>query len=193
MAEVPAAAVAPDTMVEAAPAEPAAEEVVATAEAAAPKVAGAPSSGPQPAQEDMPEVVYGRHLLPSPVEIPLPRLLVKAQRALDEVESGFRREWEKLEVERLRLSDWERRLGDRMKTVSSCHAKERAQLKQEHDDLQEQLQKVLEREAAAAQRERAAVRWEAMVIERELAMEERSRVALELTNHAKAALKLIEE
>jgi hypothetical protein len=32
-----------------------------------------------------------------------------------------------------------------------------------------------------------------MVIERELAMEERSRVALELTNHAKVALKLIEE
>jgi hypothetical protein len=57
----------------------------------------------------------------------------------------------------------------------------------------EQLQEVLEREAAATQRERAAVRWEAMVIERELAMEERSRVALELTNHAKVALKLIEE
>jgi hypothetical protein len=38
-----------------------------------------------------------------------------------------------------------------------------------------------------------AIRQEAMVIERELAMEERSRVTLELTNHAKAALKLIEE
>jgi hypothetical protein len=32
-----------------------------------------------------------------------------------------------------------------------------------------------------------------MVIKWELAMEERSKVALELTNHAKAALKLIEE
>jgi hypothetical protein len=38
-----------------------------------------------------------------------------------------------------------------------------------------------------------AVRREARLIEQELAMEERSRVALELTNHAKAALKLIEE
>jgi hypothetical protein len=59
-------------------AEPAAKEVVATAGAAAAEVAGAPSSSPQPAQEDVPEVVYGRHLLPSPMEVPLPRLLVKA-------------------------------------------------------------------------------------------------------------------
>jgi DNA repair ATPase RecN len=44
-----------------------------------------------------------------------------------------------------------------------------------------------------ARRERAAVRKEAELIERELGMEERSRVALERTNHAKAALKLIEE
>jgi hypothetical protein len=42
------------------------------------------------------------------VEVPLPRLLVKAQRAMEEAEAGFRREWEKLEAERLRLSDWER-------------------------------------------------------------------------------------
>jgi hypothetical protein len=53
----------------------------------------------------MPEVVYGRHLLPSQVEVPLPRLLVKAQRAMEEAEAGFRREWEKLEAECLRLSD----------------------------------------------------------------------------------------
>jgi hypothetical protein len=83
----------------------AAEEVAATAGAAAAEVAGAPSSGPQPTQEDMPEVVYGRHLLPSQVEVPLPRLLVKAQRAMEEAEAGFRREWEKLEAECLRLSD----------------------------------------------------------------------------------------
>jgi hypothetical protein len=50
-------------------------------------------------------VVRGRQLLPSPVEIPLPRLLVKAQRAMEEAETGFRRDWERLEVERLRLSD----------------------------------------------------------------------------------------
>jgi hypothetical protein len=91
---------------EAPSAEPAAEEAAVTMGAtAAAEVAGAPSSGPQLAQEDIPEVVYGRHLLPNPVEVPLPRLLIKAQRAMEEAEAGFRREWERLEAERLRLSD----------------------------------------------------------------------------------------
>jgi hypothetical protein len=148
-------------------------------EAAAPEVAEVPNSAPQPVQEE-PEVVYGRHLLLSPAEVPLPRLLVKTQQALEETEAGFRREWEKLEAERLHLSNWERFLGDCIKTVSSRYSKE-------------QLQEVLEQEATAAQRERVAVRREVMVIERELAMEERSKVALELTNHGKATLELIEE
>jgi hypothetical protein len=93
-------------MVEAPSAEPAAEQVAATAGAAvAAEVGGAPSSGPQPAQEDVPEVVHGRHLLPNPVEVPLPRLLVKAQQAMEEAEAGFWWEWERLEAEWLRLSD----------------------------------------------------------------------------------------
>jgi hypothetical protein len=58
--------------------------------ATAVEVAEAPSSGPQSAQEDVPEVVYGRHLLPNPVKVPLPRLLVKAHRAMEEAEAGFR-------------------------------------------------------------------------------------------------------
>jgi hypothetical protein len=102
-------------------AKPAAEEVTvetpveaATVGAAAAEVAGAPSSEPQPAQGDEPEVVHGRRLLVSPVEVPLPRLLVKAQRAMEEVEAGFRREWEKLKAKSLRLSDWERHLRNRI-------------------------------------------------------------------------------
>jgi hypothetical protein len=71
-------------------------------------------------------VVHGRRLLPSPVEVPLPRLLVKAQRVMEKVEAGFRREWEKLEAEHLRLSDWERRLGDCIQVVASRTAMERA-------------------------------------------------------------------
>jgi hypothetical protein len=66
-------------MAEAPPAEPAAEEAAAAIEAAAPEVAEVPSSAPQPVQEEEPEVVYGRHLLPSPAEVPLPHLLVKTQ------------------------------------------------------------------------------------------------------------------
>jgi hypothetical protein len=45
----------------------------------------------------------------------------------------------------------------------------------------------------AHDREAAAARREKVVIERELMMEERSKAARDLTNHAKAALKLIEE
>jgi hypothetical protein len=73
-------------------------------------------------------VVYGRHLLPSPTEVPLPRLLAKSQQAHEELEAGICREWEKLEAERLRLSDWEHRVGDRIKTVSARYAGERAEL-----------------------------------------------------------------
>jgi hypothetical protein len=88
--------------------------------------AGAPSSGPQSVQGDESEVVHGRHLLPSPVEVPLPYLLVKAQQVMEEAEAGFRWEWEKLEVERLRLSNWERQLGNRIQVVSSHATEERA-------------------------------------------------------------------
>jgi hypothetical protein len=151
-------------------------------EAVAREVTEVAGTAPPPAQEEEPEVVYGRHLLPSSEDVPLHRLLARGQQALEEMEAGIRRKWEKLEAERLRLSSWERRLGDCIKTVSARYAGERAQLAQERDDLEEQLQKVLEREAAAAQRERAAVRREAKAVERELAAEERSRVALELTN-----------
>jgi hypothetical protein len=70
-----------------------------TVGAAAAEVAEAPSSDPQPAQEGMPEVVCGRHLLPKPVKVPLPRLLVKAHRVIEEAEAGFRQEWEELEAE----------------------------------------------------------------------------------------------
>jgi hypothetical protein len=129
-AEVPPAAIA----AEAPPATGAAEVPPAVVAAEAGEAggwrldAGAPSSGPQPVQGDESEVVHGRHLLPSPVEVSLPRLLVKAQRAMEEAEAGFRREWEKLEAERLWLSNWKRQLGNRIQVVSSRTAEERAKL-----------------------------------------------------------------
>jgi hypothetical protein len=105
---------------------PAAEEVSAIAEAAAPDVAEGPRSDLQPTQEDAPEVVYGRRLLPKPVKVPFPRLMVKAQRVMEEMEAGLRQEWEELEAERHNLTDWEHRLGDRIQAVSSRNAEERA-------------------------------------------------------------------
>jgi hypothetical protein len=58
---------------------PAAEEAAATVEAATAEIAEAPGSDPQPAQEDEPQVVHGRRLLPKLVKVPFPRLMVKAQ------------------------------------------------------------------------------------------------------------------
>jgi hypothetical protein len=111
------------------PAELAAEETAATAEAAgpeaaavaapeaaeaatpeaaevaAPEVAEVASGVAPPAEEEEPEVVLGRHLLPSTAEVPLPRLIAKCQQAQQELEAGMRREWEKLEAERQWLSD----------------------------------------------------------------------------------------
>jgi hypothetical protein len=137
-------------MAEAPPAEPAAEKAAAAAEVVAPEAAEVPeaaapeaaevaSTTTPPAQEEKPEVVLGRRLLPRLAEIPLPHLFAKSQQAQEELEAGIRREWERLEAERLRLSDWEHYLGDRIKIVSVRYAGERIQLAQEREDLQEQL------------------------------------------------------
>jgi hypothetical protein len=134
-------------------------------------------------------VVLGRRLLPSPAEVPLPRLFAKSQQVHEELEAGIRREWEKLLADCLRLSDWEHRLGDRIKTVSARYSRERAELALGRELLQEQLQQALDREAVAAQRERTAARREKHATERELTAEkrvqaavDREKIALELAN-----------
>jgi hypothetical protein len=100
-----------------------------------------------------PEVVHGRHLFPSPVEVPLPRLLVKAQRVMEEAEASFRREWEKLEVEHLWLSDWERQLRNRIEVVSSRTTEERAEFEQERKALHEKMGRIFDREGSVVSRE----------------------------------------
>jgi hypothetical protein len=145
-------------------------------------------------------VVLGRRLLPSPAEIPLPRLFAKSQQVQEELEAGIRREWERLEAERLRLSDWECRLGDRIKTVSARYAGERAELVLELEILQEQLQKALDQEAAVAQWERPAAWRERHATERELMAEmrvnaaaNREKTTLELANQAKVVVEVTKE
>jgi hypothetical protein len=131
-------------------------------------------------------VVYGRHLLPNPVEVPLPRLLVKAQWAMEEAETGFWREWERLEVERLRLSDWERRLGDRIQVVSSRAAEERAQLEREREVQHEKMRMVIDREMVVATREKAVTR-------KEMEVELKERSACHTIDTAKAMAKTIND
>jgi hypothetical protein len=56
------------------------------------------------------EVVFGRRLRsgvePDVALIPLPQVLSHAHQALNETEAAIRREWEALESEHQRLSDW---------------------------------------------------------------------------------------
>jgi hypothetical protein len=177
-------------------AEAAAPEA-AEPEAAAPESAEVVSTTTPPTEGEEPEVVLGRRLLLSTAEIPLPRLIAKCQQAQQELEAGMRWEWEKLEAERHRLSDWEERLGDRIKSVTARYADERPKLVLERELLQEGLQRALDREAAAAKRERAATRREADALERELAAEkkvqaaaDRERTALELASEAKKVVEM---
>jgi hypothetical protein len=180
-------------------AEAAASEAAEAAETAAPEAAEVASAAAPPTEEEEPEVVLGRPLLPSTAEIPLPRLLAKCQQAQEELEAGICREWEKLDAEHFRLSNWERRLGDRIKSASARHAEERAKLVLERELLQEQLQEARDREAAAFQREKAAMRREAEALERQIAAEEKilaatekEQAALELANQAKKAAAAVE-
>jgi hypothetical protein len=112
----------------------------------------------------------------------------------------IRREWKRLEAEHLQLSDWEHRLGDRIKTVSARYLGERAELALGRELLQEQLQEALDREAVATQRERAAARWEKHATEQELVAEtrvktaaDREKTALELANQAKGVVQVTKE
>jgi hypothetical protein len=127
--EAPEAVATPDAELEPPPSEPAAAtpeeaapeavaapEVSASEAAATPEVAEVTSTTTPPAQEEEPEVVLGRRLLPSPAEVPLPRLFTKSLQVHEELEAGIRREWERLEPEHHRLLDWEQRLGDRIVT-----------------------------------------------------------------------------
>jgi hypothetical protein len=129
--------------------------------------------------------VYGRHLLPNPVKVPLPRLLVKAHRVMEEAEAGFRQEWEELEAERQEFSDWERHLGGRIQVVTSCTIVERAQLEWERDVQRKKMHRVIDREMAVARREKAATQKEAEV-------ELKEWTARHTIDGAKAAAKMID-
>ena len=64
--------------------------------------------------------------------VPLPRVLVRVRRTIEEAtstaEAVFRREWKALESERQRLSDWHIRLEERTKAEASRAAAARSEL-----------------------------------------------------------------
>jgi hypothetical protein len=129
---------------------------------------GASSSIPPPTSEET-EVVFGRRLRsdaePEVVPVPLPRVLSHAHQALHETEAVILREWEALEAEHQRLSDWHTQLEERTKAASRQFTSERSELERDRKDYKRDLQKVYAWELEASRREKLARREEALVTE----------------------------
>jgi DNA repair ATPase RecN len=157
----------------------AAEEVPARGFAPTPDTGGgeggASSSNPPPAPEEM-EVVFGQRLWSGAEQeaasVPLPRMLSRAHQVLSDTKAAILREWEALEAEHQRLSDWRTQLEERTRTVSRQFASERSQLERDRKEYKRDLQKVCARELEAARREKkvtrreeAVTQWEALTTE----------------------------
>jgi hypothetical protein len=103
---------------------------------------GASSSIPPPTPEET-EVIFGRQLWsgaePEAASVPLPRVLSRAHQALHENEAAILLEWEALEVEHQRLSDWRTQLEERTKAASSQFASERSELERDCKDYKKDL------------------------------------------------------
>jgi hypothetical protein len=121
------------------------------------------------------EVVFGRRLR-SGVEqeaapVPLPRMLSRTHQVLSDTGATILREWEALEAEYQRLSNWRTQLEERTKTASRQFISERSQLERDRKEYKRDLQKVCVRELEASRREKKVTRreeavsqWEALTI-----------------------------
>jgi chromosome segregation ATPase len=76
-------------------------------------------------------------------------------------------EWEVLEVEHQRLSDWRTQLEERTKTTSRQFTSERSQLERDRKEYKKDLQRVCARELEATRREKKVARREEAVTQRE--------------------------
>jgi chromosome segregation ATPase len=103
---------------------------------------GASSSNPPPTPEKT-EVIFGRRLRsgaePEAVPIPLSWVLSRAHQALQETGVAILREWEALEAEHQRLSDWCTQLEEHTKAASRQFAFERSELEQDRKDYRKDL------------------------------------------------------
>jgi hypothetical protein len=138
-------------------------------------IGGASSSNPPPAPEEI-EVVFGQRLRSSVEQeaapVPLPRMLSCAHQILSDTGAAILREWEALEDEDQRLSDWRTQLEERTRTTSQQFISERSQLERDCKEYKRDLQRVCARELEASRREKkltrreeAMTQWEALTTE----------------------------
>ena len=135
-------------------------------------------------------MVFGRRLRsgaePEAAPVPLPRVLSRAHQALHETEAAILREWEALEAEHQRLSDWRTQLEERTKAASRQFASERSELERDRKDYKKDLQKVYARELEASRKEKRLAK-------REEALNQREEVVTELRAKLSAMNKILEE
>jgi hypothetical protein len=77
------------------------------------------------------------------------------------------REWEALESEHQRLSDWRTQLEERTRTASCQFISKRSQLERDRKEYKKDLQNVCARQLEAAWREKKLARREEAVSQRE--------------------------
>jgi chromosome segregation ATPase len=115
-----------------------------------------------------------------------PQVLSRAHQALHETEAAILREWEALEAEHQRLSDWRTQLEERTKAVSRQFASKRSELERDRKDYKKDLQKVYAQELEASWKEKRLAK-------REEAFNQREEVVTELRAKLSAMNKILEE
>jgi DNA repair exonuclease SbcCD ATPase subunit len=152
-------------------------------------VGGASSSISPPTLEET-EVIFGQRLQsdtkPEATLIPLPWVLSRAHQSLQETEAVILREWEALEAEHQRLSDWHTQLEERTKAVSHRFASERSELERDRKDYKKDLQKVYARELGVARKGKRLAK-------KEEHLDQREEVVTELHAKLNAFNKILEE
>jgi hypothetical protein len=87
-------------------------------------------------------------------------VLSRAHHALHETEAAILREWEALEAEHQRLSDWRTKLEEHTKAASRQFASERSELQQDREDYKKDLQKVYAQEMEASRKDKRLAKKE---------------------------------
>jgi hypothetical protein len=82
------------------------------------------------------------------------------------------REWEALEAEHQRLSDWRTQLEERTKTANRQFTSVRSQLERDRKEYKKDLQRVCSRKLEATRREKKVAGREEVVTQREALMME---------------------
>jgi hypothetical protein len=113
-------------------------------------------------------------------------MLSHAHQALHETKAAILREWDALEAEHQRLSDWRTHLEERTKAASRQFAYDRSELERDRKDYKKDLQKVYARELEASQKEKRLAK-------REEALNQREEVVTELQDKLSAMDKILEE